>query len=81
MNKTNADHVADLMSAACALRTLVELAKNKDRYGEAFLLESIRKTVEEGAEAFDELESRINSHNENPVLQIVSNSGTNQDHE
>ncbi|WP_291327437.1 hypothetical protein [Desulfovibrio sp. UCD-KL4C] len=45
-------HVSDMMSAACSLEYLRDQMELEHRYGEAYLLDLIRKKVSEGAEAF-----------------------------
>lgn len=81
MSKSMNDHISDLLSAACALRKLGDLANSEERYGEEFLLDAVRKVVNEGAEALSDAESKLSSRTENPILKIVpdSDSAVNQD--
>ncbi|WP_320169964.1 hypothetical protein [Maridesulfovibrio sp.] len=52
-------HVSDMMSACAALRVLRNMFEQEDRYGEAFFVESIRKAVSDGANAFDEYDMKV----------------------
>ncbi|WP_031485611.1 hypothetical protein [Maridesulfovibrio frigidus] len=51
-------HVSDMMSAACTLEYLQEKLEDDHRYGEAFMLGLIKKTISEGAEAFSMYETQ-----------------------
>ncbi len=55
------EHISELMSACCGLRTLKEMFEDRDQYGEAFLVDSIRKTVSSSAEAFDLAQNTLKS--------------------
>ncbi|WP_421902193.1 hypothetical protein [Maridesulfovibrio sp.] len=52
-------HVSDMMSAACSLEYLQEKFEDEQRYGEAFIIGLIKKTVSEGAEAFSMYETQL----------------------
>ncbi|WP_031485556.1 hypothetical protein [Maridesulfovibrio frigidus] len=54
-------HVSDMMSAACSLEYLRDQMEQEHRYGEAYILDLIRKTISEGAEAFSmyEVEEQV----------------------
>ncbi|WP_291329975.1 hypothetical protein [Desulfovibrio sp. UCD-KL4C] len=56
-------HVSDMMSAACTLEYLQEKLEDDHRYGEAFMLGLIKKTISEGAEAFSMYEVEVQKKN------------------
>ncbi|WP_320169938.1 hypothetical protein [Maridesulfovibrio sp.] len=69
-------HVSDMMSACCALRVLSDKLQLEDRYGEAFILDSIRRVVSESANAFDEYDMQVQMGKSGrkkpaPVLELV----------
>ena len=69
-------HVSDMMSAASSLEYLQERLEDDKRFGEAFLLQCIQKTISAGAEAFSAYDVQVQqekSRKENPapVLELV----------
>ncbi|WP_027722783.1 hypothetical protein [Maridesulfovibrio zosterae] len=52
-------HVSGVMSAATSLEYLQEKLKDEHRYGEAFIIGLIKKTVSEGAEDFSMYETQL----------------------
>ncbi|WP_415717976.1 hypothetical protein [Maridesulfovibrio sp.] len=52
-------HVSDMMSACCSLSVLLDYFEKMDMMGEAFMIEAIRRTVSESANAFDEYDMKV----------------------
>lgn len=52
-------HVSDMMSACSALRVLRNQFEQQDMMGEAFMIEAIRRTVSDSANAFDEYDMKV----------------------
>lgn len=50
--------VSDMVSAACSLEYLRDKMEEEHRYGEAYILDLIKKTISEGAEAFSTYEMK-----------------------
>lgn len=52
-------HVSDMMSACSSLGVLRDYFEKMDMMGEAFMIEAIRRTISDSANAFDEYDMKV----------------------